>query len=130
MGYWKLDEGYGTTANNSGSLGSTGNLTLHNMSSPANNGSGWTNAGKFGKALSFDGNNDYVSGSLPDNTVTNTVTMSGWINPLSTANQNNFIGLGVTAGDRIHVVYNETAQKFGCDNTSGGTYIADTVTSP
>ena len=55
--HWKFDEGYGLTANNSGNVGSTANGTLATGSSAPT----WTNDGKFGKALSFDGTSDYVS---------------------------------------------------------------------
>jgi hypothetical protein len=49
VAYWKFDEGYGTTVydsvgNNNGTI----------------NGASWTNDGRFGKALSFDGSDDYV----------------------------------------------------------------------
>ena len=52
VGYWKFDEGQGTTVNNSGSGGSTNNGTI--------TGATWINQGKFGKALSFDGVDDYI----------------------------------------------------------------------
>lgn len=52
VAYWKFDEGYGLTANNSGNGGATLNGTLFNTT--------WTNNGKFGKALSFNGTNSYV----------------------------------------------------------------------
>ncbi len=55
VAYYKFDEGNGTTANNSGSGGSTLNGTLTNMANPATATSGWTDAGKFGKGLNFDG---------------------------------------------------------------------------
>jgi len=57
IGYWKFDEGYGGTANNYGIGGTALNASLGTGSSaPA-----WNNSGKFGKALNFDGSNDYVS---------------------------------------------------------------------
>ncbi len=63
LGYWKFDEGQGTTAHNSGNGGSALNGTLTNMTSPATATSGWTQAGKYGKGLIFDGTDDYVSTS-------------------------------------------------------------------
>ncbi len=60
VGSWKFDEGFGTTAHNSGNCGTTCNGTLTGMDSPATYGSGWTNNGKFNKALNFDGTDDYV----------------------------------------------------------------------
>jgi hypothetical protein len=61
IGHWKFDEGNGTTANNSGSQGSTVNGTLVTMASPATSTSGWSQSGKFNRALNFDGTNDTVS---------------------------------------------------------------------
>jgi hypothetical protein len=51
LGYWKFDEGYGDTVYDSGFGGNNGTIT----------GADWTNDGKIGKALSFDGDGDYVS---------------------------------------------------------------------
>jgi hypothetical protein len=84
IAHYKFDEGFGTVANNSGSAGSVLNGTLTGMDSPATYGSGWTNHGKFGKALNFDAVNDYVNAgsdtSLDDITQ---LTFSAWINPRS-----------------------------------------------
>ncbi len=85
LGFWKFDEGFGTTANNSGNQGSTLNGTLTNMSSPATSTSGWTQSGKFNKALNFDGSNDYVtepdsdSLSFGNGTSDRAFTISAWI---------------------------------------------------
>ena len=81
IGYWKFDEGYGTAANNSGAAGNVLNGLLHH-SSPATSTSGWTQAGKFGKALNFDGIDDYVSTSL---TVPDSGTISLWAYPTDTS---------------------------------------------
>lgn len=87
LGYWRFDEGYSTTANNVGSLGNSGSTytgTLTNMSSPATSTSGWTNNGKFGKGLLFDGTNDRVDYS--DMTILEGIsqaTWSMWVNPTS-----------------------------------------------
>ena len=79
IGHWKFDEGYGTTANNSGIGGSALNGTLTNMASPATSTSGWTDSGKMGKGLVFDGGNDYVI--LPGNN--NTSSLKNDINTVS-----------------------------------------------
>jgi RHS repeat-associated protein len=64
--YWKLDEGSGSYAYDSIST-KTGTIT----------GASWTTQGKFGKALSFDGNGDYVTfSSTAINT--NSATISLW----------------------------------------------------
>ena len=52
--YWKFDEGYGNPKDQS-----------VNANTATNNGASWTNSGKFGKALSFDGLGSYVSAGSP-----------------------------------------------------------------
>ncbi len=77
LGYWKLDEGAGITANNSGNCSSSCNGTLGD--SPA--APSWINTGKFSKALDFDGVNDVVSS--PTNTalaITGDLSISAWVN--------------------------------------------------
>jgi hypothetical protein len=57
LAYYKFDEGYGTTTANWG-IGGTGLSGNFGSGTSAPN---WTNNGKFGKALNFDGDNDYVT---------------------------------------------------------------------
>ncbi|UCF44105.1 MAG: DUF4982 domain-containing protein [Planctomycetota bacterium] len=72
VGWWKFDDGSGTTAENSGSFGSSHDGTLTNM-----NNSDWV-SGRIGGALEFDGIDDYVS--IPAlNLDSNTATISAWI---------------------------------------------------
>lgn len=74
VGYWKFDEGSGTTANDSSGYNNHG--TLYN--DPA-----WIK-GKIGKALNFDGVDDYVN--VPDSPsldITNNLTVEAWVYPRS-----------------------------------------------
>ncbi|QQS44626.1 hypothetical protein IPM65_03440 [Candidatus Roizmanbacteria bacterium] len=68
----KFDEGYGTTANDSSTQGNDGSISSAT----------WTNDGKYGKALSFNGTSGYVNAgsdsSLDDLT---TMSVSAWIYP-------------------------------------------------
>ncbi len=76
VGYWKFDEGYGSTVNNSGNVGST----LNGNFGTGNSAPTWTNDGKFGKALSFDGSDDYVGlGDAASLNPTTQITMSVWV---------------------------------------------------
>jgi len=72
VGYWSFDEDSGTVANDSSGNSNHGTL---------NNGPVWVD-GRFGKALSFDGVDDYVriepSLSLD---VTSQVTVEAWVYP-------------------------------------------------
>jgi hypothetical protein len=72
VGYWKFDEGSGTTAYDGSGNGNHGSLA---------NGPLWT-SGKIDGALSFDGANDYVE--APDANsldLTNALTLSMWFKP-------------------------------------------------
>ncbi len=75
VGWWKFDENTGNTTADFSGKGNNGNLTNFNW----NTTSGWTD-GKYGKALRFDGADDYVS--IAPNDVfdlnTNDFTMAGW----------------------------------------------------
>lgn len=89
LGYWKFNEGQGTTANNSGSLGSSANGTLTNMASPATSTSGWTSTGKVNRGIIFDGTDDYVN--ISDNTAldsTTDISISAWFKTTSAAGSN------------------------------------------
>ena len=76
IGWWKFDEGNGTTARDASGNGNTGTLT---------NGPTWTTDSKVGSgALSFDGTNDYINtGSAPSLEGLGPLTYSAWIYPTS-----------------------------------------------
>jgi hypothetical protein len=85
-----FDDGYGTTAQDSSPQNNDGTLT--NMAAPATTTSGWSNSGKFGKALAFDGSNDQVN--LPTTTSIKSstqVSFSGWIYPTAAPSNYGFI---------------------------------------
>ncbi len=67
-GYWKLDDGAGTSATDSSTNGNTGTLT---------NGPTWT-TGQIGGAVSYDGINDYITTGA---TIPSKGTVSVWVNP-------------------------------------------------
>ncbi len=78
--YYKLDESTGTTANNSGSAGSTEVGTLNSFSAPATTTSGWQLEDQCvtGKCLRFNGSTNYVS--MPYKNLGTTVTYEMWFN--------------------------------------------------
>jgi hypothetical protein len=74
VGYWSFDENTGTLAGDASGNGNTGTLT---------NGPTWT-TGKLGKAINFDGANDYVTMGDPTALkLAGAFTISAWIYPES-----------------------------------------------
>ena len=72
VGAWSFDEGSGTNAADASGSGNTGTLA----------GAGWNASGRFGKAVSFDGVNDWVS--VADSAsldVTSGITIEAWLRP-------------------------------------------------
>ena len=70
VGWWRFDEGTGNTAKDSSQYGNDGTI----YGTPT-----WVN-GKYGKALSFDGANNYVNcGNSSSLDLTSALTVSCWI---------------------------------------------------
>lgn len=69
VGYWKFDEGSGSTANDSSGNGNTG--TLENQTT-------WTH-GKFGGAALFDGVSDYINLGDASQLKSQALTISSWV---------------------------------------------------
>ena len=70
-----FDQGSGTTVPDSSGKGNNGTLTN----------TAWSNSGKYGGALSFNGTSSYVT--VADNStldLTNGMTLEGWVNPTAT----------------------------------------------
>jgi len=87
-GYWKLDETSGTSASDSSGKGMAGTL-MNGLSFSSNSVNG-----QFGKALNFDGTNDYID--VPDG-FTNFeagLTISVWAYPTAAKNYARFVDFG------------------------------------
>jgi hypothetical protein len=80
VGYWSLDDAYGSVAQNR----MIDNKINNTFSDGIINGATWT-TGKFGKALSFDGLNDDVA--INSNSSIQQFTFSFWINPSSNSSR-------------------------------------------
>lgn len=78
-GYWKFDEGYGNPKDQS-----------VNGNNGTNNGATWTNNGKFGKALSFNGTSSYVDMGTPTNLQLQYFTALSWIKTSTVVSQSAF----------------------------------------
>lgn len=135
VGYWKFDDGYGNGAagaHNTGNCGSTCDGTITGMSSPATNTSGWTNSGKMGKALLFDGTNDYVA--MPSDVsplkITDAVTLSAWVNLTSTAAQRDIICKWTnTASTSSYCLYTNSSGQLVMGISDGAAITTTTETT-
>lgn len=115
VGWWKLDEGSGTSAVNAIPSGGIGTLMNGNTNTPTADGTAngpiWS-SGTFGGGMKFDGSNDYIS--VPHNSAQNsssTLTLSAWIK-LDTLNRyNGIIGKSDT-------IWGNTAYAFRVINTN------------
>ncbi len=115
VGCWHFDEGSGTTAYDSS--GSNNHGTLYN-------GPTWVD-GKFGKALGFDGVNDYVRVSR---NIQDDFTVQLWLKTSvnSLTNTHAYHGNGIVwsdvagaANDMIPMAYLNNKLAFGTGNSSG-----------
>jgi hypothetical protein len=121
VGYWSFDEGTGTLAGDASGNGNTGTLT---------NGPTWT-TGKLGKAINFDGVDDYVNISSPS--LGNTYTFSAWVRVSTYAGapiQFPIFGEYTGSGDTKNYLYIDTVgRKLGLDQylPSSGMAISSTT---
>jgi len=102
VGYWRLQEGTGTVANDSSGRGNTGTLTSFACTTlDCNSASGWSTNGRKGNGLVFDGSDDAVG--LPANacfTSAGNFTMSAWVKTKSISGYDTVAGFG-NAGDEL-----------------------------
>jgi len=80
LAHYKFDEGYGTVTQNWGNAG----VGLSGVFGTGNSAPTWTQNGKFGKALSFDGNDKVTvaDSDIPD--IVGDMSLSAWVYPTTT----------------------------------------------
>jgi len=119
LGHWKFDEGYGDTANDSGTGNNDGDLGGSGNTCPGAGASlcpAWINSGKIGKALDFGGTttSDYVDiGDIGDFT---NGTISAWAYPKFISNTAYVVTIGNgygNNGDKARLRFNTNAIEFG-----------------
>lgn len=121
VGYWKFSEGYGTTTQNSGNGGLI-NGTLTNMNSPAVSTSGWQQDGKFGKAIAFDGTNDYITMSNPSALqIVNDLSISAFVNLRTNNAVHDIIAKNGASGSFGYRLYTDANGKASIQISQNGT---------
>lgn len=100
VGYWKFDEGFGATAQDSSGRDNDGTITNAT----------WTMDGKYGRALSFDGSGDYVDlGDVTFLDGATATTFSAWIKPAALNANHAVLRKWYASGQ---------SYAFGIDNTN------------
>lgn len=121
IAHYKFDEGADNTCSggtndvcNSGSAGSALDGANNGFSTPATSTSGWTQQGKFGRALNHDGSGDYVT--VSDNAAwdSDSVTYSAWIKPTNFSSAMTIVDRDNEAGgNRLVQFYTNTSGNLG-----------------
>jgi hypothetical protein len=127
-----FDEGYGDTAHdtspnrNHGSLAGTNTCPGH-TSCPS-----WTNNGKFGKALYFDGSDDYLDMGTTVFTSPNEWTFSVWVKPESGMSSDRIIEYNPTTNGSIskYVSLYMTGTTLSYTGYSAGNFPTVSTTLP
>ncbi|CAN5322938.1 hypothetical protein BH10PAT1_BH10PAT1_1790 [soil metagenome] len=115
VGYWKMDEGTGTTTSDISGNGNSGTLT---------NGPTWA-TGKFGKAINFDGSDDYIDAGTGSGNITGDLTLETWFKTSDTTNNINLISKGASS-DWLYDFYKEANNRLSCkiyQQNSGAGYL-------
>jgi hypothetical protein len=125
IGYWSFDEGNGIIAKNTGYGGPYLNGNI--------NGATWNSSGKFGKAISFDGSNDYVNFGTDSslNFTDQDFSFTGWFkfNSLTTTEQIIF-GNGAGANRGYYFFWNSSRRLDFATHQSGVRQDTQSITTP
>ncbi len=127
-GAWSFEEGNGTTATDGSGRGNTGTLSGFALSGSTSN---WV-TGRIGRALNFDGSDDYVS--VADSTaldVSTSFTMSGWVKLAATGEDSAIFDSGTQSNHwlvQIESVSNKIdfVERAIADNVSNTSLTAGT----
>jgi hypothetical protein len=116
VGYWKLDEGTGTSASDISGYANTGTLSGASVAT-------WK-TGKFGSALLFNGTSSYVGAGTGSNLqITGALTLSSWVNLNSNSAEQDVVARNGTSGSYNYRLYVTSSGKLAMDVSSNGTTL-------
>ena len=90
VGHWKFDESYGTSFSDVSGYNNSGTYYGETFNNGTIHGASWTE-GKYGSALYFDGDDDYVEVADSDSLRPNEITILAWIKPSSLTNDKHIV---------------------------------------
>ncbi len=120
VGYWKFDEGCGTTTADSSSSGNGGQLKNGTAATCWNNGAcpSWA-TGKLGNALQFDGVGDYVAITQTNFALPSAFSVAAWVKANSYQNLDYVLWRN---DDRPGIRMNSNKWWFGVDGNYGNAF--------
>jgi len=128
VGAWHFDEGDGTIAHDTSGEGNDGTLYDANTTNDDGNTPPQWIDGKFGKALEFDGVDDYVK--VPDSAsldIYPSFTLSCWVKWIEFSDVDKILDKTKPGGDGWSYRYNNDNQKFGFWDNSNTWTESDSV---
>ena len=111
---YSFDEGSGTTVTDRSGNNNTG--TLSNTS--------WSTSGKYGKALSFNGTNAWVT--VPSSNslgLTTGMTAEAWVNPSALGNAYRAVVFREQPGNEVYALYADQAGAASAQLPTGEVYV-------
>jgi Concanavalin A-like lectin/glucanases superfamily len=109
---YSFDEGTGTTANDTSGQGNHGTVS----------GAQWTDSGRYGKALVFDGVDDWVTvNDAPSLDLSTAMTLEAWVSPTATPTNWSTVVLKEQSGALVYALY------AGSPNNRPGAYLFTSV---
>src|SRR5258708_5670035 len=87
---------------------------------------GWQQAGKFGKALGFDGTNDYIA--MPSDAtalkITSDITLSAWVNLNTNNGVHDIIAKDGASGNFGYRLFTDASGKLNMEVSGNGTAVS------
>lgn len=138
IAHWRFDEGADNMCSggsndvcNSGNQGSGLDGAGNTFTSPATSTSGWTQGGKFGRGLTFDGSSDYISMSSATGLPTGATerTISAWVKPSSSLQDGVVMSWGSNSANQLSGLRMLSSGKVRCNSHTNDLDSNDSITA-
>ncbi len=131
VGYWRFEEGSGTSASDFSSYVNTGTLSGFDCTTlDCSIISGWTSAGKIGKGVTFDGVDDYLVVGDSPSLNPSAITFTAWLKP-NTASLQAYIAAKFDGGPQptYYFYWDGITDRvsIGTNGTGGGERFSSSV---